>query len=360
MSLDTGRPAAPGTGGSPFAVSGLPSVTLPRWAFWAVGALAAVVAVVSWLAELSPLVAAAAGAVTFVVAQWALSRVVEGPRKAIDRLVRTAVVFAFALAALPLVSVLWTVVENGAARFDAALWTQTMRGVVGEGGGALHAIMGTLVITVAAAIVSVPIGMLTAIYLVEYGGGRLSRMITILVDVMTGIPSIVAGLFAYALFSLFLGPGIRLGIGGAVALSVLMVPIVVRSTEEMLRLVPNSLREASLALGVPRWRTIVSIVLPTAAGGIGAGIVVAIARIIGETAPLLIIAGTTAVLNLNLFQGRMQTLPVFTYYSYTQPGFPPEASINRAWAAALVLMVIVMLINLLARLIARRLSPRAR
>ena len=139
-----------------------------------------------------------------------------------------------------------------------------------------------------------PIGLLTAIYLVEYGAGsRLARWITFLVDVMTGIPSIVAGLFALALFVLIFGPGIRMGFGGSVALSLLMIPIVVRSTEEMLRLVPDDLREASYALGVPKWRTIVKVVLPTALGGIVTGVTLAIARVIGETAPLLIIAGAT-------------------------------------------------------------------
>jgi len=353
-------PPPPGGETSTSADLGLLMSTLPSWSSWAVGAGALVLAGLAWLLGVSLVGAVVIAGVAFVLARWSTSRVVEGPRKATDRLVTMLVWLAFMLAALPLVSVLWTVLQHGAARFDIPFLTETMRGVVGAGGGALHAILGTVLVTLAATVISVPVGMMTAIHLVEYGGGRLSRAITVLVDVMTGIPSIVAGLFAYALFSLFFGPGIRLGIGGAVALSVLMVPIVVRSTEEMLKLVPDELREASYALGVPKWHTIVSIVLPTAAGGIGAGIVVAVARIIGETAPLLIIAGTTAVLNTNLFEGRMQTLPVFTYYSYTQPGIPPQAAIDRAWAAALTLMAMVMLLNLVARLIARRLSPRAR
>ena len=129
---------------------------------------------------------------------------------------------------------------------------------------------------------------MAAIYLQEYGTRSAARALTFFVDVMTGIPSIVAGLFAFALFSIFFGPGVRMGIMGAVALSVLMIPIVVRSTEEMLRIVPNELREASYALGVPKWRTIVKVVLPTALAGIVTGVMLAIARIIGETAPLLI------------------------------------------------------------------------
>ena len=150
----------------------------------------------------------------------------------------------------------------------------------------------------------------------------MARSITFLVDVMTGIPSIVAGLFAYALFVLFFGAGVRMGFGGSVALSLLMIPIVVRSTEEMLKLVPDDLREASYALGVPKWRTIVKVVLPTALGGIVTGVTLAIARVIGETAPLLIIAGPTDSTNFNLFNDRMMTLPVFIYYQLHAAGHP--------------------------------------
>src|SRR3712207_4426635 len=188
--------------------------------------------------------------------------------------------------------------------------------------------MGTLIVTALTTVISVPIGLLTAIYLVEYGRGKLARGITFLVDVMTGIPSIVAGLFAFALFALFLGPGVRLGIMGAVALSVLMIPVVVRSSEEVLKLVPNELREASLALGVPKWRTIVKVVLPTAIAGLGTGVTLAIARVVGETAPLLITLGLTTGTNLNPFDGRMATLPVFAYYQLTQPGVPPQFAIE--------------------------------
>jgi len=177
--------------------------------------------------------------------------------------------------------------------------------------------------------------------------------------VMTGIPSIVAGLFAYALFVLFFGEGIRFGLGGAVALSLLMIPIVVRSGEEMLRLVPSELREASYALGVPKWRTIVKVVIPTSLGGIITGVTLAVARVAGETAPLLIIAGSTDSLNRNLFDERMMTLPVFIYYSYTQPGVPPEFGQERAWGAALILILIVMALNLLARAIGRRYAPKS-
>ncbi len=294
----------------------------------------------------------------FTVLVYGLSRRIEGRRRATDRLVTVLVTSAFALAMLPLVSLVWTVLDNGLPRLDLALFTSDMRGVIGPGGGILHALVGTLLITVLTALISVPIGLLTAVYLVEYGGGRLARAVTFLVDVMTGIPSIVAGLFAYALFVLFFGPGVRLGAAGAVALSVLMIPVVVRACEEMLRLVPNELREAAYALGVPKWRTILQIVIPTSIAGIATGVTLALARVIGETAPLLIVAGFTSTTNWDLFDGRMMTLPVFAYSSYTQPGFPPEPGQERAWAAALVLIILVMALNLTARLISRLFAPK--
>ena len=332
---------------------------LPPWVLWAIGAGAVVLALLlRQLLGSGPVLTTVFAVILFTVAVNLVARAVEGPRRAADRTVTAIVSAMFVAAMVPLISLVWTVVSKGSARFDVAFFTMSMRNVVGEGGGAMHAIWGTLIITGLATLISVPIGMLTAIYLVEYGRGRLTRSITFLVDVMTGIPSIVAGLFAYALFSLIFGPGIRFGIGGAVALSVLMVPVVVRSVEEMLKLVPAELREASYALGVPKWRTILKVVLPAAAAGIGTGITLAVARVIGETAPLLLIVGTTSSINLNPFDGRMATLPVFTFYSFFQPGAKPQPSIDRAWTAALVLMLIVLALNLAARLLAKRFAPK--
>ena len=176
---------------------------------------------------------------------------------------------------------------------------------------------------------------------------------------MTGIPSIVAGLFAYTIFSLVMGPGTNNGLAGACALSVLMIPTIVRSTEEMLRLVPNELREASYALGVPKYRTIWRVVLPTSLAGIVTGVVLGIARIIGETAPLLVTAGITASMNLNPLANPMATLPVFVYYEYTTPGADPTPYIDRAWAGALTLILIVMGLNLVGRVIAVKFAPKA-
>jgi phosphate transport system permease protein len=306
----------------------------------------------------SVVTAVAYGAVLGTVAVYVAARAVEGPRKAVDRLVTCLVTTAFAVAMVPLVSLVWTVLGHGLKRLDGEFFNSSMLGIVGEGGGAYHAIFGTLIITAITAVISVPIGLMTAIYLVEYGRGRLKRAITFLVDVMTGIPSIVAGLFAFALFAIFFGPGIRLGIMGAVALSVLMIPVVVRSSEEVLKLVPNELREAAYALGVPKWRTVVKVVIPTALAGLATGVTLAVARVIGETAPLLITVGIINGTNTDPFDGRMATLPVFAYYQLTQPGFPPEYAIDRAWTAALLLIILVMALNVVGRLISRFFAPK--
>nr|WP_233245586.1 phosphate ABC transporter permease PstA [Salinibacterium hongtaonis] len=297
-------------------------------------------------------------AIIYMITIYVLSLLIEGSRKAKDRLVTALVGSAFVVALLPLISLLFTVITKGAARFDIEFFTYSMRNIVGEGGGIVHAVVGTLLMTLTAAIISVPIGLLAAIYLVEYGRGPLARSITFFVDVMTGIPSIVAGLFAYSVFAIFFGPGIKLGIAGAIALSVLMIPIVVRSCEDMLKLVPNELREASYALGVPKWLTVMKVVLPTSIAGIMTGVTLAIARVIGETAPLLVAAGFTNNLNYNLFEGRMQSLPVLVYNQYVSQGSVPQHYIDRAWAGALTLILIVMLLNLIARLIAKYFAPK--
>ncbi|MGZ4502627.1 MAG: phosphate ABC transporter permease PstA [Nocardioidaceae bacterium] len=333
---------------------------LPRWAPGLVAVLAAAGAtLIAMTLGWGPVGGAITAVLLYAVALPLWSRLVENARAAKDRLVTTLVWCAFAIALVPLVSLVYTVVKHGIGVISAQFFTYSMRNVIGPGGGIYHALMGTLEITVVAALISVPVGLMTAVYLTEYGGnGRTARTITFLVDVMTGIPSIVAGLFAYALFALFFGAGVRMGFGGSVALSLLMVPIVVRSCEEMLKLVPDELREASYALGVPKWRTIVKVVLPTALPGIITGVTLAIARVVGETAPLLIIAGSTTSTNTNLFAERMMTLPVFIYYSFTQPGVPAQYGEARAWGAALVLIVIVMALNLLARLIGWFFAPK--
>lgn len=340
---------------------------LPRWAPWVLLLICFAIAAVIFAfantgsdpADFNIALTLVVGLVLYMALIFVVSTVAESRRHATDRLMTAFVSTAFVIALLPLVSLLYTVVVNGLSRFDAEFFSSSMRNIVGEGGGAVHALWGTLLITLGATIISVPIGLMTSIYLVEYGEGRkLARGITFLVDVMTGIPSIVAGLFIYSVFALLVGPGTRMGIMGSLALSVLMIPVVVRGSEELLRIVPNELREAAYALGVPKWLTILKVVLPTAIAGITTSVMLAIARVIGETAPLLLTVGIVQGMNLNMFKGQMATLPVFSYMQAKYPGIPAEAFIDRAWASALALILVVMVLNLVARIIAKVFAPK--
>lgn len=399
------------------------------------------------------------GFVLHLVVTYTYSRMFEGRRWALDRLITVIVAGAFTLALLPLISLLWEVTVRGirrvwpsllvvvltalvvaalaiaaslairrlAARLDHAsdrtrslsvlgavvitvvllivvlrpltsffrgliaaiapdyadFWFTDMLGNMGgmDSGGIGHAIVGTLMVTLGATLISVPIGFFTAIFLVEYSDGPwqkpLSRGITFLVDVMTGIPSIVAGLFGLALFITVSGdPGLRMAVMGSVALSVLMIPTVVRASEEMLRLVPLELREAAYALGVPKWLTIVNVVLRTAVAGLTTAVTLAIARVIGETAPLLLTVGGFYAFNTAFFNGRIETLPTFINEQYragratcngdtvtnlvtgVEYGCNVMVNFDRAWAAALTLIIIVMVLNVVARLVSYFFSPK--
>lgn len=280
-------------------------------------------------------------------------------RKIKDRGVQGLVFAAFALAVIPLVSVLWTVATNGLERLDATFFQFSMNAVSGSdpGGGAYHAIIGTLEQVAICSAIAIPLSILTAVYLVEYAGsGRLGKIISFTVDVMMGIPSIVAGLFVLALWLLTFGFDFS-GFAGALSLTILMIPTVVRAAEEMLKLVPNDLREASYALGVPRWRTVCFVVLPTALTGIVTGVMLAVARVMGETAPLLLTIFFTKAINNDPFNGPQASLPTFIW---EQAADPNQNSIDRAWTGALVLIGIIMLLNLVARLVARRTGAKSR
>lgn len=298
----------------------------------------------------------------FVVALTVASFAVEGGRQAKNRLCTTAVCTAFVLAMAPLLSITLYSVIRGVEVLDFGFLNRSMFLVSEDevGGGAYHAIVGSLLVTGITALIAVPIGVLTAIYLVEYGEGKtLARAISFFVDVMTGVPSIVAGLFIYAFWLLALGLQ-RSGFAGALALVILMLPVVVRSSEEMLKLVPQELREASYALGIPKWKTIVRVVLPTALSGIVTGVMLGVARAMGETAPLLLLVGTQSRINFNPFSfssedaNPISTLPTYIYTQFLSASGNTEApGFQRAWAAALVLIIIIMLLNLTARYIAR-------
>ena len=260
---------------------------------------------------------------------------------------------SFALALVPLVWILWTVVRFGLdLLLTSAWWTQSQRNInaTDVGGGAIHAIQGTLIQAALTALISVPIAILTAIYLVEYGRGPLARAVSFMVDILSGVPSIVAALFIYAVWVTTFGLQ-RVGFSVVLALVLLMIPVVVRSTEEMLKLVPNELREAAYALGVPKWVTIVKVVLPTAFSGIVTGVLLGLARVMGETAPLLILGPYTKSIATNLFSGYMPTLPTMINQDRTEIGI--ATAVERMWATALTLILIVLLLNVLGRVVAR-------
>jgi phosphate transport system permease protein len=277
-----------------------------------------------------------------------------GARAFRNVLATVLVTICFVLALIPLIWILWTVVSKGYhLLLDANWWSQSQRGVTSrrEGGGAYHAIMGSLIMTAITAVIAVPLGILGAVYLIEYGKGtRGARIVSFMVDILTGVPSIVAALFIYAVWITILGFN-RIGFAVSLALVLLMMPVVLRSTEEMLKLVPDELREASYALGVPKWKTILKVVVPTAFGGIITGVMLGLARVIGETAPLLILVGYSKVINYNPFSGFMGALPTMINNDRGDMALP--AAENRVWATALTLILLVLALNLLARLIAR-------
>jgi phosphate transport system permease protein len=300
-----------------------------------------------------------------------------GRRKFRDTRATVLVYAAVVVALIPLVWVLWTVISSGlSVLLHASWWTHTMRNInyTDPGGGALHAMVGTLEQVAICTIISVPLALLVGVYLVEYGRGRFARVTTFMVDILTGIPSIVAALFIFTL----LGETLNVSPSGwlvSMALIVLMVPVIVRSTEEMLKLVPNELREASYALGVPKWKTIMKVVIPTAFTGLITGIVLGIARVAGETAPLLILVSYSDSLNSNPFSGAQSALPTLIRDQFSNAGetvsghggyhLDPKTgqvvqgalknySVDRMWAAALTLILLVLILTVIARLIGRK------
>ncbi|PIS63642.1 phosphate ABC transporter permease [Corynebacterium striatum] len=280
-------------------------------------------------------------------------------RKAANNVATIIVWATMILAMIPLVWVLWELFSRGAgAILTPEWWTLSQRGILDTeaGGGALHAIIGTFVQTILATLISVPIGIFTAIYLVEYSrGGLLSRLTTFMVDILSGGPSIVAALFVFAMWITLFGFE-RSGMAVALSLVLLMIPIVVRNTEEMLRVVPMDLREASYALGVPKWKTIARIVLPTALSGIVTGIMLAVARVMGESAPVLVLVGSTSSINWDAMDGAMSSLPLMMLDMYKSGAQP--AVLDKLWGAALTLVLIIAILNIGARIISAKFSVK--
>jgi phosphate transport system permease protein len=338
----------------PLHARGIKGASLSRLAVAAVvlAAVAATVllfAVTGFQGRADFLVTAAVLVVAFV---GATSWQVEGRRRAKDRIATCLALVALLLTLLPLGWVLGYVVKKGAHDFSLSFLTHAAgdTGPLEAGGGISHAIIGTVEQVLIASVISVPLGLLVAIYITEYGKNRLGTAVRFLIDVMTGIPSIVAGLFVLAFWIIALGFGFS-GFAAAMALAILELPIVVRTSEEMIRLVPDALREASYALGVPRWRTILRIVLPTAATGITTGVMLAIARVIGETAPILLVLGNSNFTNGNPFSGAQAALPLYIFLNVQSPS---NFNVQRAWSAALTLILIVVVLYVAARLLTRR------
>ncbi|NKR61752.1 phosphate ABC transporter permease PstA [Rhodococcus hoagii] len=279
-------------------------------------------------------------------------------RRSTDLTATVLVTLSVLIALVPLVWVLWTVVVKGISAIMSQTWfTHSLSGLSAsaEGGGIYHALIGTLMQGLVCAALSVPLGLFVAVYLVEYAGNsRLGKLTTFMVDILSGVPSIVAALFIYALWIATFGfPKSAFAV--SLALVLLMVPVVVRSTEEMLRIVPDDLREASYALGVPKWKTIARIVVPTALPGIITGVMLALARVLGETAPLLILVGYAPFINFNLFGGEMGTLPGVMVAEMNNP---TDAGSNRIWGAALTLILLIAVLNIIAKVIGHFASVR--
>jgi phosphate transport system permease protein len=278
-------------------------------------------------------------------------------RRLKDSVARVVVWCAFALALIPLLTILYYVIEKGfGAITTSAWWFQSQRGVLPSqvAGGVYHALFGTLVQAAMAGVIAIPLGLLVAIYLVEYGRGRLARTTTFMVDILSGVPSIVAALFIFSLWITTLGFE-QSAFAVSLALVLLMLPVVVRSAEEMLRLVPDELREAAYALGVPKYVTILRVVVPTALSGIVSGIILAVARVMGETAPVLVLVGYSSSINTDVFNGNMASLPLFIY---TQLINPTPAGQSRVWGAALTLIAVIGILNGASAVLARLVGPK--
>jgi phosphate transport system permease protein len=276
-----------------------------------------------------------------------------GASRKLKNWVATGLVWlAFGLAAVPLVWVIVTVLSRGFRALLSPTWfTHSLRGVLPDqfDGGVYHAIYGTVAQSLVCAVVAVPVGIMVGIYLVEYGRGKLARTTTFMVDILAGVPSIVAALFVFAVWISTFGFE-QSALAVSFALVLLMLPVVVRSTEEMLRLVPDDLREASYALGIPKWKTILRIVLPTAFSGIVTGIMLALARVLGETAPVLVLVGYSRSINFDVFDGNMASLPLLIYSELINP---TPAGQFRVWGAALTLILIIAVLYLVAALVSR-------
>jgi phosphate transport system permease protein len=277
---------------------------------------------------------------------------VSARRRRTDQLMRGLLAAGTVLALIPLVLVIYFLLQKGLGAWSGHFFTSDPNGnFLGDPGGIRSAIFGTLEIVALATLIAVPLGIGVALWLTEYGKqSRFANLVRYFVDVMTGVPSIVFGLFVYVVLVLGGVGGGFTGWKGGVALALLMLPIVIRSSEVVLLLVPSSLREAALALGAPRWRVITRVVLPTSVNGLVTGALLAIARGAGETAPLLFTAFGASVATANLGH-QMNALPLQIFSDITSPR---SIVVQRAWGAALTLVLLILVLNLVARFASRR------
>ena len=272
-------------------------------------------------------------------------------RKAALNSTSTVLVYvAAAFVIVPLASILWEIFTKGATGVSLNIFSNDMSATASDSplteGGLLHAIVGTVYLVFMASVISTPIGILTALYIVEVKG-KFAGIVRFFVQAMSGIPSIVAGLFIYAVWMIGLGNSYNAG-AGAAALAILMIPTVARTSEEVLKLIPNDLREAGLAMGATQWRTVAMIIIPAAKSGLVTAVILGIARVAGETAPLLLTIGGADGLNLNPFSGNNSALP---YYIWKNLGLGSEIAVQRAWLGVFILIVVVFIFFTLARVL---------
>ena len=286
--------------------------------------------------------------VSLLIIDFIYFRVKLGRAAGVDSFFKTLFTISITLAVFPIVSILWEVWVRGYKGLHWSLFSTDMKQYSFTepvaNGGLIHAIIGTLIIVAIAVLISVPIGILTAIYLTEIRG-RFSRPIAFLVQAMSGVPSIVAGLFILAAIVYPLTKSFN-GFEGSVALAILMIPTVARTSEEVLRLIPEDLREAGLALGGTQWRSVAQIVVPAARSGLFTAVILGVARVVGETAPVILLTGGANVININPFSGTMESLPLYIWGGLLAG--TPEA-FTRAWTGILILLAIVMVLFATAR-----------
>ena len=283
-----------------------------------------------------------------IITATAISWIRRDRKAAMNSTTTVLVYIAAAFVIMPLFSVIYEIVKLGSVGFSFGIFTDDMAETSSESplteGGLLHAVIGTAYIVTFATLLSTPIGILTALYIVEVKG-RFAGLVRFFVQAMSGVPSIVAGLFIFAVWMIQLGNAYS-GIAGGFALTVLMIPTVARTSEEVLKLIPQDLREAGLALGATQWRTVAMVIIPAARSGLVTAIILGVARVVGETAPLLLTVGGADAINLNPGEGNMSAFP---YYVWKNLLIGNENSISRAWLGVFVLMILVLIIFTLAR-----------